>query len=43
MRGCIGSVGFVVPVPGSKPCTAFVTGEHERWTAGIKAAGIKPE
>ena len=37
------SVGFVVPVQGSKPYSAFVKGEYERWTSVIKAAGIKPE
>ena len=37
------SVGFVVPVQGSKPYTAFVKAEMERWTSVIKTAGIKPE
>ena len=37
------SVSFVVPVQGSKPYTALVKGEVERWTAVSKAAGIKPE
>ncbi len=37
------AVGFVVPVQGTKPYTAFVKAEMERWTSVIKAAGIKPE
>ena len=37
------SVGFVVPTQGSRPYTAFVTAELERWTTVIRAAGIKPE
>ncbi len=37
------SVGFVVPPQGSKPYTAFVKDEVERWTRVIKAAGIKSE
>ena len=37
------SQGFVVPVQGSKPYTAFVNSERERWTKVIKTAGIKPQ
>ena len=37
------SMGFVVPTPGSKPYTAFVKSEKERWTKVIKTAGIKLE
>jgi tripartite-type tricarboxylate transporter receptor subunit TctC len=37
------SQGFVVPTPGSKPYTAFVKSELERWTRVIKTAGIKAE
>jgi tripartite-type tricarboxylate transporter receptor subunit TctC len=37
------SVGFVVPVQGGKPYTAFVAKELERWPRVIKAAGIKAE
>ena len=37
------AVGFVVPTQGSRPYTAFVTAELERWTTVIRAAGIKPE
>ena len=37
------SQGFVVAEPGSKPFTAFVKSEIDRWTMVIKAAGIKPE
>ncbi len=37
------SVGFVVPVQGAKPYTAFVKAEMERWTSVIKTAGIKAE
>lgn len=32
--------GFVIPVQGSKPYTAFVTSELARWTKVIKTAGI---
>jgi tripartite-type tricarboxylate transporter receptor subunit TctC len=35
------SQGFVVPVQGSKPYTAFVKSESDRWTKVIKTAGIK--
>jgi len=35
--------GFVIPTQGSKPYTAFVKSEVERWTRVIKTAGIKPE
>ena len=37
------SQGFVIPAQGSKPYTAFVKSEIERWTKVIKTAGIKPE
>ena len=37
------SQGFVIPVQGSKPYTAFVNSERERWTKVIKTAGIKPQ
>jgi tripartite-type tricarboxylate transporter receptor subunit TctC len=37
------SQGFVVPTQGSKPYTAFVKSERERWTKVIKTAGIKVE
>jgi tripartite-type tricarboxylate transporter receptor subunit TctC len=37
------SVGFVVPVQGSKAYTQFVKSELDRWTQVIAAAGIKPE
>ncbi|MDO8249790.1 MAG: tripartite tricarboxylate transporter substrate-binding protein, partial [Rhodoferax sp.] len=37
------SQGFVVPTPGSKPYTAFVKSELDRWTKVIKTAGIKVE
>jgi tripartite-type tricarboxylate transporter receptor subunit TctC len=37
------SVGFVVPVQGSRAYTGFVKEEVERWTQVIKSAGIKPE
>ena len=37
------SVGFVVPVQGAMPYTAFVKAEMARWTAVIKTAGIKAE
>ena len=37
------SVGFVVPAQGSRPYTAFVQAELERWTTVIRSAGIKPE
>lgn len=37
------SQGFVVPTPGSKPYTAFVKSEMDRWTKVIKTAGIKVE
>jgi hypothetical protein len=33
----------VIPAQGSKPYTAFVKSEIERWTKVIKTAGIKPE
>jgi len=35
------SQGFVIPVQGSKPYTAFVKSESDRWTQVIKTAGIK--
>jgi tripartite-type tricarboxylate transporter receptor subunit TctC len=34
------SQGFVIPVQGSKPYTAFVASELTRWTKVIKTAGI---
>ena len=37
------SVGFVVPVQGSKAYTQFVKSELDGWTKVIAAAGIKPE
>ena len=37
------SQGFVIPPQGSRPYTAFVKSEIERWTRVIKVAGIKPE
>ncbi len=37
------SVGFVVPVQGSKAYTQFVKSELEGWSKVISAAGIKPE
>lgn len=37
------SQGFVVPVQGSKPYTAFVSSEMVRWTKVIQTAGIKPQ
>ena len=37
------SQGFVIPPQGSKPYTAFVKSEIERWTKVIKTAGIKAE
>ncbi len=37
------SQGFVIPVQGSKPYTAFVKSEIERWTKVIQTAGIKPQ
>lgn len=37
------SQGFVIPLQGSKPYTAFVNSERERWTKVIKTAGIKPQ
>ena len=37
------SVGFVVPVQGSKAYTQFVKSELEGWTKVIATAGIKPE
>jgi tripartite-type tricarboxylate transporter receptor subunit TctC len=37
------SVGFVVPELGSRPYTAFVKSESERWGRVIKAAGIKAQ
>ena len=37
------SQGFVVPTQGSKPYTAFIKSEKERWTKVIKTAGIKVE
>ncbi len=37
------SVGFVVPVQGSKAYTQFVKSELDRWTKVIATAGIKPE
>jgi tripartite-type tricarboxylate transporter receptor subunit TctC len=37
------SQGFVIPAQGSRPYTAFVRSEIERWTRVIKTAGIKPE
>ena len=39
----MGANGFVVPAQGSKPYSAFVKSELERWTRVIQAAGIKPE
>ena len=35
--------GFVVPVQGSRPYTAFVKSERDRWTKVIQTAGIKPQ
>jgi tripartite-type tricarboxylate transporter receptor subunit TctC len=43
VRQRLESQGFVVPNPGSKPYTAFVKSEKERWTKVIKTAGIKVE
>ena len=43
IRQRMDTLGFVIPAQGSKTYTAFVKGEYERWTAVIKAAGIKPE
>jgi tripartite-type tricarboxylate transporter receptor subunit TctC len=37
------SQGFVVPTQGSKPYTAFVKSEIDRWSKVIKTAGIKVE
>jgi tripartite-type tricarboxylate transporter receptor subunit TctC len=37
------SQGFVVPVQGSRPYTAFVKSEIDRWTRVIKTAGIKAQ
>ena len=37
------SVGFVVPMQGAAPYTAFVQSELDRWIKVIKAAGIKPQ
>ncbi len=37
------SQGFVIPPQGSRPYTAFVKSEIERWTKVIKTAGIKAE
>ena len=37
------SVGFVVPVQGSKAYTQFAKSELEGWTKVIATAGIKPE
>jgi tripartite-type tricarboxylate transporter receptor subunit TctC len=37
------SVGFVVPVQGSKAYTQFVKSELDGWTRVIATAGIKPE
>jgi len=37
------SVGFVVPVQGSRAYTQFVRSELDGWTKVITAAGIKPE
>ena len=37
------SVGFVVPVQGSKAYTQFVKSELEGWSKVISTAGIKPE
>ena len=37
------SVGFVVPVQGSKAYTQFVKSELDGWTKVIATAGIKPE
>jgi tripartite-type tricarboxylate transporter receptor subunit TctC len=34
------SQGFVIPVQGSKPYSAFVASELTRWTRVIKTAGI---
>lgn len=39
----MGSVGFIIPVQGSKPYTAFVQSELDTWTKVIKTAGIKPQ
>jgi tripartite-type tricarboxylate transporter receptor subunit TctC len=41
VRQKLESQGFVVPALGSKPYTAFVNSEKERWTQVIKTAGIK--
>jgi tripartite-type tricarboxylate transporter receptor subunit TctC len=43
VRQKLESQGFVVPTLGSKPYTAFVNSEKERWTQVIKTAGIKAE
>ncbi|MDO8777294.1 MAG: tripartite tricarboxylate transporter substrate binding protein [Burkholderiaceae bacterium] len=40
VRQKLESQGFVVPALGSKPYTAFVNSEKERWTQVIKTAGI---
>ena len=37
------SVGFVMPLPGAKHYSEFVTNEVELWTRVIKTANIKPE
>jgi tripartite-type tricarboxylate transporter receptor subunit TctC len=37
------SQGFVIPVQGSKPYTAFVSSELVRWTKVIKTAGISAQ
>ena len=37
------SQGFVIPTQGSKPYTAFVKSEMDRWTKVINTAGIKPQ
>ena len=37
------SQGFVIPAQGSKPYTAFVKSEVDRWTKVITTAGIKPQ
>jgi len=37
------SVGFVIPVQGGAPYTAFVKSEIDLWTRVIKTAGIKAE
>jgi hypothetical protein len=33
----------VIPAQGSKPYSAFVKTEIDRWTQVIKTAGIKPQ